>query len=181
MGTTGQQIIAGIPEPEAPEITAPNSGQVPPAKKKRSGTPGATRARRARAAGAPTRPAGRPPRPSLADRLTNSIVMVGAGVAIANQADGEAIINGAGDLADALVKLGEEKPRVRQALESMLSASAYAGVMAATLPIVAAIAANHGVLPAGVLDALVQPAAPETPPAPAPEATPLRPVAAAAP
>lgn len=160
-------LLAELPATEPVEVPGgfgASAATSAPAKK-RSGTSGAERRRRAKATtaeGAPDAAPGKTPtarRPvprakPLADRLTQSVTVVGVGVGLLNQADGLAIVNGAPALGDALSKLADENPRVRKALEGAMAASAWGGVLAATLPIAATIAANHGALPAGMAEAM---------------------------
>lgn len=149
MTDTPKDKLAAVPPLEPPDVAEPVQ------LRKRSGTPGSVRRRRAReddAAPASAKPA--PPKRTTAkleDRLTGSLVMVGMGVAVLNHDDGMAVMRGAPALAAAMVKLGDENPKVRKALEAAVSASAWGEVLAASLAIAVPIAANHGALPPGAL------------------------------
>jgi hypothetical protein len=68
-------------------------------------------------------------------------------VAVINQADGFAIVNGAEDLAKALNNVAKDNPSVYKTLERMLTGSAWGAVIVATGAIVLPIAANHNLLP----------------------------------
>jgi hypothetical protein len=72
------------------------------------------------------------------------------------------VVNGVPALAAALAKLAEENPSVRENLERMLTAGAWSGVIAAVLPIVLGICANHGMIPAQ-LGALIGAGVPTAP------------------
>lgn len=63
------------------------------------------------------------------------------------QAIGVAIVTSGPAAGDALAKLAEDNPRIREALERMLTVSAFAGVLAAHLPIIAAAGLATGALP----------------------------------
>lgn len=98
-----------------------------------------------------------PRRASLETRLTGSLTTVGTMVAAAGamtspavQLDGVAIITHAPDIAAALDKVAKDDPRVAQALERMLTAGVWSGLIAAMLPLVLTVAANHGAIPANI-------------------------------
>lgn len=86
-------------------------------------------------------------KPDLTPQLMQIYVMIGAGLAgFPNTRDDAAVIfENAENAAKSVAKLADEKPEVRKALEKFLSASSYAGIIAAHLPIVVGIMANHGV------------------------------------
>lgn len=124
-----------------------------------------TRAGRAAAAAAkraekPTKPDAKPktsaPRKSsLETRLTGSLVTLGTVVAAtggmvnpAVAADGVLITQHAANVAAALDKVAANDPRVKAALERMLTAGTWSGLIAAVLPLALGIAANHGAIPA---------------------------------
>lgn len=104
-----------------------------------------------------------PRRASLEVRLAGSIAGLGTSVVIAGamtspavQADGMLIVEHSGNIATALDKLAKDNPNVAVALERMLTAGAYAGLITALTPVLLGIAANHGALPPGVLAMLTQ-------------------------
>lgn len=167
------------PEPPAePGGALPPAPPAPDAKPKRP----TTRAGRAAAAAAKkSQPAAKadkspkgakaPRRASLETRLTGNLMTLGTMVAAAGamsspavQLDGVAICQHAPAIAAALNKVAQDDPRVAQALERMLTAGVWSGLIAAMLPLVLAIAANHGALPPQIA-AMVGVQAPE-PPAP---------------
>lgn len=98
---------------------------------------------------------------SLEKRLAGSITTLGTVTCLVSPADGMVVLNGATPLAQALAKLAEENPSVKQNLERMLTAGAWSGVIAAVAPIAIGIAANHNLLPPGVAGLFGQATAPE--------------------
>lgn len=78
-----------------------------------------------------------------AARLMLGLVAAGT-TAFINEADGEAIAQGAPELAAALAKLAESSPRVAKALDMLQVSGAWSDVATAIVPIALAIAANHG-------------------------------------
>lgn len=100
---------------------------------------------------APKRSPGRPP---AAARLTTlqrgleaNFTAIGMAVFAFNQFDGEAILNGSEDLAKALVNLADRNPKVRAALERMLTGASYTELLLAAGAIALPIAGNHGMIP----------------------------------
>lgn len=93
-------------------------------------------------------------KPDLTQPLMS--VYVGIGMSLAafpNTRDDAAVIfQNAENAAKSVAKLADEKPEVRKVLEKFLQASAYAGVIAAHMPIIIGIMANHGIsiMPAGM-------------------------------
>lgn len=157
------------PEPQAPD-TKPKRPTT------RAGRQAAAAARQAKQSGkadkAP-KPKSAPRKASLETRLTGTLVTLGTMVAAAGsmsspavQLDGVAICQHAPQIAAALDKVAKDDPRVAQALERMLTAGVWSGLIAAMLPLVLAIAANHGALPPQVAGLLgVQTPDPEAAPA----------------
>lgn len=102
-------------------------------------------------------PAGKsaPRRASLEQRLGQNLASVGTMVMVAGagtgsaavQADGLVIVSHSGNIAAALDKVAKDDPRVAAALERMLTAGTWSGLIAAMLPVAVAIAANHGAIP----------------------------------
>lgn len=68
-------------------------------------------------------------------------------VSVVNQRDGEAIVENAARAAEAWDRAAKKNPRVKAALERMLTASTLAEVLAIHMAIAAKIAANHGLMP----------------------------------
>lgn len=147
--------------PLPPEPTTPDAA---PAKKRAT-----TRAGRAAAAeraklekstkkdSTPKTAKATPRRASLETRLTGSLVTLGTMTAAAGgmvneafTADGILIVEHAESIAKALDKVAKDQPHVAAALERMLTAGVYSGLIAAMLPVVIGIAANHGALPQSV-------------------------------
>lgn len=85
---------------------------------------------------------------NLEKRLASSLTTLGTVGCLVSPADGMVVIQGVPALAAALAKLAEENPAVRANLERMLTAGAWSGVIAAVVPIVVGIMANHGAVPA---------------------------------
>lgn len=85
-------------------------------------------------------------KPDLTPALLQIYVAIGAGLAAfpATQADAATIFANAESAAKSVAKLADEKPEVYKALQKMIGVSAYGGVIAAHLPIIIGIAANHG-------------------------------------
>jgi hypothetical protein len=96
-----------------------------------------------------------PRKASLEKRLATALSSVGAmtcGLSALSgsqplKADGLVIIGNSANMAEAINRVADEDPRVKAALERMLSAGAWSGVVAAVAPVVLAIAANHGAIP----------------------------------
>lgn len=137
---------------------------MPPAQDTKPSRPttraGRAAARKAAAArtGQDAKPKATKPMPrkgALDKRLTTALVSVGgmvAGLSMVTgseplKADGLVIIENSANMAEAINRLADEDPRIKAALERMLSAGAWSGVLAATLPVVLAIAGNHGMVP----------------------------------
>jgi len=130
---------------------------------------------------APKAPKSAPRKASLETRLAGSLTTLGTMVAAAGamtspavQLDGVAVIQHAPNIAAALDKVAKDDPRVAASLERMLTAGVWSGLIAAMLPLVLAIAANHGAIPdhiAAMLGATPPPApAPAEPGTPGPAA-----------
>jgi hypothetical protein len=166
--------------PEAPDLPAgPPKPDTPPKRPTtRAGRAAAAAARKAanKAPREDKAPKGSkvPRRASLETRLTGSLTTLGTMVAAAGamttpavQLDGVAIIQHAPSIAAALDKVAKDDPRVAQALERMLTAGVWSGLIAAMLPLVLAIAANHGAIPESIAAMLGATPADPTPPAPA--------------
>lgn len=179
--------------PEAPTEATSASG-LPPAPPRpdarpqrpttRAGRRAAAEAKRAagqaKAEKAPKAPKATPRKASLETRITGSLVSLGTMVAAAGsmtspavQLDGVALIQNAPSIGAALDKVAKDDPRVAASLERMLTAGVWSGLVAAMLPLVLAIAANHGALPKEIAGMLgVTPPDLGTTPEPAPGAAP---------
>jgi hypothetical protein len=114
-----------------------------------------------------------PRRAPLEQRLSQNLVGlgtivagVGSAVSPAVTADGVLIVQSAPDIAAALDRIAKDDPRVAAALERMLTAGVWSGLITALVPLAVGIAANHGVLPASLVAILAGQAepAPEVPP-----------------
>ncbi|MFD7908342.1 hypothetical protein ACFV4G_39640 [Kitasatospora sp. NPDC059747] len=96
---------------------------------------------------------------ALEKRLGASMTSLGIFVSLASPADGMVVLEGVPALAAALSKLAEENPAVKANLERALTAGAWSGVIAAALPILVGILANHGAVPKNIASMLGTPAA----------------------
>lgn len=178
-GTGGRAVAASepiesdqaIPELQqlgpADETPALDETPAPVKRRRRSGTSGAERARRAKqAAGTPTDKAPRAPRRAPAKRIdikagmTQLYTMAGLAVSMVPtqspvpQAVGLQMGAQAEQCAAAWEQLAKENPRVREALEQLLTVSSVGVLIAAHAPIVTAGAAAAGALPAGAVEAM---------------------------
>lgn len=115
-----------------------------------------------------------PRKASLETRLTGSLVTLGTVTAVSGgmvspafAQDGVLITEHAASIAAALDKVAQDQPQVKAALERMLTAGVWSGLIAAMLPLVVGIAANHGAIPPH-LAAMLGASVPEPAPAPAP-------------
>lgn len=172
----GTAPLEGMPEAPPPP---PGPDAAPQRPTTRAGRQAAAAARKA-AAGTkadkqPKQAKAAPRRAPLETRLCGSLTTIGTLVAAAGSvsspavgADGVAIITHAPDIAAALDKVAKDDPRVAAALERMLTAGVWSGLVAAMLPLVLAIASNHGAIPPHIAAFLGAgaPAAVPDPPAP---------------
>ncbi|HZP28437.1 MAG TPA: hypothetical protein VFC99_05760 [Acidimicrobiia bacterium] len=110
---------------------------------------GGTQRKAPRARGRPARDtAPRAPRPSpLVGRIESALATIGMAVYVFNAADGQAVLEGAHELAVALDQLARENPTVRRVLERALATGAWGAVLVAGAKIAIPIAANHGLDP----------------------------------
>lgn len=127
--------------PEMPPIETPDTAPAAPRRRGRpkGSTDKAPRTTAPRARKSTT--------PNLEKRLASSLTTLGTVGCLVSPADGMVVIQGVPALAAALAKLADENPAVRANLERMLTAGAWSGVIAAILPIVLGILANHGAIP----------------------------------
>lgn len=87
---------------------------------------------------------GKPKRKTkLHNELEQLYTMAGAMTTMVDQQIGTTIIIQASACAESLDDLAAKNPRVKKALEKMLQTSVYAGVIAAHIPIVVAIATKY--------------------------------------
>lgn len=84
----------------------------------------------------------------LAGRLQEAIGGIGIFVALVNEVDGLAIIEGAERLSLALDKAARQSPSLKRTLEAVLTGSVWAEVAFASGAIIVPIAVNHNLLPA---------------------------------
>lgn len=145
--------VPTIPLPDTPpQDSKPNRPTT------RAGRKAAAAARRANASGkdsAPKATKTTPRKATLESRLASALVSMGgvvmAGAAVAGsqplQADGLVLIEHSANMAAAINKVADQDPRVKAALEKMLTAGVWSGVMAAMLPVLLAVAGNHGLVP----------------------------------
>lgn len=161
------------PEPPAPD-TAP--AKRPTTRAGRKAATAAKSARKAATGATDAKPKSTPtPRKAnLETRLTGSLVTLGTVTAVSGgmvspafAQDGVLITEHAASIASALAKVADDQPQVKAALERMLTAGVWSGLVAAMLPLVVGIAANHGAIPPH-LAAMLGATVPEPPAQPAP-------------
>ena len=90
----------------------------------------------------------------LQKRLQEAIGGMGVMIALANEIDGMAIIEGAERLSIALDKAAKQSPAFKRTLEAVLTGGVWAEVAFASGAIIVPIALNHGLVPASVNGAL---------------------------
>lgn len=108
---------------------------------------------------------------SLEKPLVEFFTTVGTTLAMVNQADGIAIVQGAERLAAALNNVAKDNATVYRNLERMLTGSAWGGVFIAAGSIALPILANHNLLPFQIPGVQI----PETEPANVESVPPLHP------
>lgn len=91
-----------------------------------------------------------PPKPTMpVDEIREDLLdfMIGTGLVVLsrNEVDGIIIIGGAPDLVDSYCALAEKNPYVHLVLQKFCSGMKGASALTTTIPMVLAIAANHGV------------------------------------
>lgn len=154
-----------------PLVSVTPPAEAPPAQDTKPGRPttraGRAAARKARAAASATGSDAKPktkPAPrkaSLESRLASSLASMGGmlmatGAVVGSapvQADGLVVIQHSANMAEAINRVADQDPRVKAALEKMLTAGVWSGVAAVMLPVGLAIASNHGLVPAGLAEA----------------------------
>lgn len=90
----------------------------------------------------------------LREKATQLLAGIGMAVYWRDQVCGPAIMQGAPELAEALVELSKENDGVRRALESLAVTSSWGAVLVATAKIGVVIAAHHNMLPDNVASAV---------------------------
>lgn len=90
----------------------------------------------------------------LRDKATSLLAGIGMAVYWRDQVCGPAIMQGAPELADALVELSKDNEQVRRALESLAVTSAWGAVFVALAKMGVVIASHHGLLPDSVAGAV---------------------------
>lgn len=90
---------------------------------------------------------GRPPKMRIGDAIETQLTFVGMAIYPFNAFDGKCIMSQSADLAQALEKLANENPKVKSALEKMLTAGTFSQVLMAFAPVAVPIMANHGLAP----------------------------------
>lgn len=169
---------------------APEFDAAPKPKRKRSGTSGAERARRAKAAGGTSAPkTPRAPRsssrraaPKIADGMAQLYVMGGlamsfvpSGPAVAGPLAGQATITGAAGqamvanaqtLGGVWEQAAKDDPRIREAIEKLLTVSTLGVIVTAHMPIVLAGLCAAGAVPEAALAMMGGQPTPEAPAAP---------------
>lgn len=142
-----------VSEPPAPDAAPSRRPTTRAARKAKSAE---TAARKAAAGKADAKPksTSTPRKASLETRLTGSLVTLGTVTAAtggmvspAFAADGVLITQHAANIAAALDKVAQDQPQVKAALERMLTAGVWSGLIAALLPLAVGMAANHGAIP----------------------------------
>lgn len=127
---------AAEPTPEAPKPRG------------RRASTGAAKKAAAKKADTAPKGAGRPTKNAVLEKsLEDVFTNFGLAVAMVNEADGVAIIEGSGPLADSLASVAATNPRVARALERSTQAAGWGGVIIALSGILLPIAANHGLVP----------------------------------
>lgn len=144
----------------------------------RAGRQAAREARKATSASNDSKPKATktaPRKATLESRLAGNLVSLGtmlsAGGAVAGSdalaADGLVVIQHSANLAAAINKVADQDPRVKAALEKMLTAGVWSGVAMAVVPVALAVLGNHGAIPPQLAAMLTGPqAAPAEQPAP---------------
>ena len=90
---------------------------------------------------------------AMKPRLQSFYETIGAAVGLMSPPDGQVIVDAAPACAEAVTEWADSDPRVRAALERLLTGSAMSKVVMAHAPIAFGIMANHGINPlAGLLN-----------------------------
>jgi len=94
---------------------------------------------------APRQPSGR--KKNLSKPLTEFFMSIGGVVYAFNQVDGQAIMSGAENLANALNEAAKANPALYRNLERLMTGSTYGAVFIAAGAIALPIMANHNLIP----------------------------------
>jgi hypothetical protein len=173
--TDAPPAIVSPAEPPAPDTAPAKRSKRPTTRAERAAASAARKAQAAASGKTDTKPksTSTPRKASLETRLTGSLVTLGTVTAVSGgmvspafAQDGVLITEHAASIASALAKVADDQPQVKAALERMLTAGVWSGLVAAMLPLVVGIAANHGAIPphlAAMLGATVPEPAPAGP------------------
>lgn len=152
-------VLPPVDEPEdASPIEQPGPDSKPRRPTTRAARAAAREARKATGASNDSKPKATktaPRKAALESRLAAAIVGMGTMLATASaltgsgalMQDGVTVIEHSADLAAAINKVADQDPRVKAALEKMLTAGVWSGVAMAVVPVALAIAGNHGLVP----------------------------------
>lgn len=163
-GDDNQAELPGVsPVEDAPP--APPSDEKPPTPKRGRGRPRKDAAPRASTPRAPKAP---PVKPRV-DRLTELLATIGVTVSAMGMArqseriayDGQIVMGNARQVAEALEATASENDGLSRALDALLAGSSYTLLVTALAGMLVPIAANHGLIPAGMASMM---GAPEPPP-----------------
>jgi hypothetical protein len=88
---------------------------------------------------------------NIEKEVTDMLTMIGTGVGAFNETDGIAIISGAPRFAKAVSKKADQDPKVKAALERMLTGTGWGEVIFAAGMMLFPIAVNHNLVPATLL------------------------------
>lgn len=167
-------VLPPVDEPDdASPIEQPGPDSKPRRPTTRAARAAAREARKATGASNDSKPKATktaPRKAALESRLAGAIVglgtMLSAGAAVTGSdalaLDGIVVIQHSANLAAAINKVADQDPRVKAALEQMLTAGVWSGVAMAVIPVTIAVLGNHGLVPpqlAAMLAAPEQPAA----------------------
>jgi hypothetical protein len=79
--------------------------------------------------------------------ISQFLSLLGMGVSMVNAYDGSVVLHQADAVAKSLTNLAANDPKIHKQLSGALKAGSYAALATATIPIAAAIGANHGMFP----------------------------------
>jgi hypothetical protein len=158
-----------VPPPPLPDTPPPPPDTKPKRPTTRAERRAVAEANKARKATKPDKApaASKPRKASLETRLAGNIATLGTVLAAAGgmaspalSADGVLVVQHSASIAAALDKVAKDDPKVAAALERMLTVGTWSGLIAALMPLVLGIAANHGAIPpqlAAILGATTPP------------------------
>ena len=127
-----------MPASEIPEYKPPSGDKAPKGRPPKGASGKAGRSKRP------------PPKPTMPiEEIREDLLdfMIGTGLVVLhrNEADGIILIGGAPDVVDSYCALAEKNPYVHMVLQKFCSSLSGASALTTTIPMVLAIAANHGV------------------------------------